>query len=361
MDYFPRDYAAARDGFCAAARSLAAPIVSTPIAGNGPAGESLTIDSVYHGDSAPLSLLIMTSGVHGVEGYAGSALQQLWLAEFAQFLPARTGALLVHALNPYGFAHDRRVNEHNVDLNRNALPEFPGPANPGYAQLNDWLNLPGPPSRFDDWLWSGIRQWWRLGYASLVQAIAGGQYQFPRGLFYGGQETEPSLRVFAELLADNRFQSVQNVLHLDLHSGLGRRGQCQLLMDVRRTAPEFAQCVHWFGADRVRSDHPDQATHYVAQGTLTTLTVRRFPAARTYAAVVEFGTVSAPHILKVLRAENRLHHYGCHDPQRATAIRRALRSALAPEDPGWQTGVIARGRSLFAQVVEALAECSRGT
>jgi len=36
--------------------------------------------------------------------------------------------IFVHALNPFGFLHNRRWNENNVDLNRNHLYEdtFPG-------------------------------------------------------------------------------------------------------------------------------------------------------------------------------------------------------------------------------------------
>ena len=59
---------------------------------------------------------MITSGIHGVEGHAGSALQQLWLAVFAGDPPADTGVLLVHALNPYGFAHGRRAAVHSSRL-----------------------------------------------------------------------------------------------------------------------------------------------------------------------------------------------------------------------------------------------------
>ena len=69
----------------------------------------------------------------GVEGFAGSAIQIQFLKERigGPELPRSFGVLLIHALNPYGFAHLRRANECNVDLNRNfvdfaqPLPENP--------------------------------------------------------------------------------------------------------------------------------------------------------------------------------------------------------------------------------------------
>ena len=47
----------------------------------------------------------------------------------------------MHALNPYGFAVVRRVNESNVDLNRNFLSHPDGHVpNPGYEELYDAIN-----------------------------------------------------------------------------------------------------------------------------------------------------------------------------------------------------------------------------
>ena len=67
------------------------------------------------------------SGTHGVEGYCGSGIQIGFLKEglFAE-LPDDMSVVLLHAMNPYGFSNDRRVNEDNVDLNRNFL-DFAAP------------------------------------------------------------------------------------------------------------------------------------------------------------------------------------------------------------------------------------------
>ncbi len=60
----------------------------------------------------------------GAEGYAGSAIQIAILSDIcasynAEEMRHRHPTLVfVHALNPYGFANNRRVNEDNIDLNR---------------------------------------------------------------------------------------------------------------------------------------------------------------------------------------------------------------------------------------------------
>jgi len=352
--YFPADYFAARAAF--RQRAAAAEPGIHNIAAHGPSGETLSLDSAYLGNPAPRQLVIFTSGIHGVEGYAGSALQQLWLAEFADRLPHDTGVLLVHALNPYGFAHGRRVNEHNVDLNRNALAAFPGPANPAYRPLDSWLNPPNPAPRLDDMFWQGLPLLVRHGRAALSQAIAAGQYEFPEGLFYGGQRREPSLSIFADLLAASRFARVERVWHFDLHTGLGRYGHCQLLMDVPPAAPEFLYVSRGFRANTVKCDHPSDATHYSAQGILPVLTRRAFPGALTLAMTVEFGTLGPTTLLRRLRAENRAYHHGAQDQGDTERFRTALREALSPNDPAWRTKVISGGRQLFTQLKVMLAE-----
>ncbi len=353
-DYFPADYFTARTAF--RARAADAEQSAHAIAAPGPNGETLNIDSAYLGNPAPRQLVVITSGVHGVEGYAGSALQQLWLAEFAGPLPVDAGVLLVHVLNPYGFAHGRRANEHNVDLNRNALAAFPGPANPAYQSLNPWLNPPSPAPRFDDFVWRALPLLLRHGRAALAQAIAAGQYEFPHGLFYGGREREPSLAIFTGLLAAPHFAGVQRIWHLDLHTGLGRYGRYQLLLEEQPAAREFERLARGFGAQAVKSDHASDASHYSAHGILPTLTRHAFPNALTLAVTVEFGTLGPATLLRRLRAENRVQHYGAQRSGGALRIRAQLCAALAPRDPAWRAAVIAGGRQLFTQLRAMLAE-----
>jgi hypothetical protein len=352
-NYFPADYFAARDAFRAGAADAERRVHT--LAAVGPQRQTLSLDSAYVGSPVPRRLALLTSGIHGVEGYAGSALQQLWLAAFMGSLPADTGMLLVHALNPFGFAYGRRANEHNVDLNRNALAAFPGPANPGYRALNAWLNPASRAPRLDDFVWRALPLIVRHGRAALAQTIAVGQYEFPQGLFYGGREREPSLAILAGLLAEPRFAQVRRVWHLDLHTGLGRYGRYQLLLDVPPAATEFAHWARGFGAQVVKSDHLSHATHYHALGILAALVRRALPAAQVRSATVEFGTFGQATLLRLLRAENRVYHHGACGAAGAARIRAAVREALAPRDPSWRAAVIDGGRRIFTQLAALLA------
>jgi predicted deacylase len=352
---FADTYTEARAQFLAAATQVVARTSCHRITARGPRDEQLAIDTARVGSDHPHTLVLLTSGVHGLEGHAGSALQQLWLTQFAHDLPRGVGVLLVHAVNPFGFAHGRRVNENNVDLNRNALAHFPGPHNAGYPGLNAWLNPRSPVPGLDDFMLRGFWHRLRHGIPALQQAVAGGQYEFPLGLFYGGDGTQESLRLVAEILADPWLHDAHTVLHIDLHTGLGARGSYEMLLDYAPQSPEFAAFTRWFDPAHVVSDHADGASNYVAHGMVTQLIERAFAAARTYTTVVDFGTTTPTRILQTLRAENRLHHHGCANAQRAARVRADLREAFYPTDSAWRDRLLAHGHDIFTRLSGALA------
>ncbi len=87
-------------------------------------------------------MLFLASGTHGVEGLCGSGIQHFLLRDgVAARVPDDVALVLLHAVNPFGFAWLRRVNEDNVDLNRNFLDHAaPHPENADYDGLADAVN-----------------------------------------------------------------------------------------------------------------------------------------------------------------------------------------------------------------------------
>lgn len=354
-DLYAQDYFDARQRFLVAARAHNAWIATFPMTARGPQGEELAIDTAYLGAGAPRRLLIVSSGTHGVEGYAGTAIQLAFLKQLsARMLRKDQGLLLVHALNPYGYAHNRRTNEHNVDLNRNALERFPGPANPAYARLDAWLNPPSPPAA-DFFVLRGLGHLLSKGPAAVKQTIAGGQYEFPKGIFYGGTALAESTRRFAEILGDASLKSAQRVLYIDLHTGLGHRGGYKVLVDFEQGSDGYARMREWFGARAVQGNQPKRSIAYRVTGSLTDLAVRTFAGAECYPAVLEFGTYSLAHMIRALRAENRAHFYGRRGSRRIARAKAALLETFCPRATAWRSTVVRRGLRVLNQALAALA------
>ncbi|KAF4734528.1 hypothetical protein FOZ62_032217, partial [Perkinsus olseni] len=129
-------------------------------------------------------------------GYGGSGIQCYLLDQIRQ--AKEEGRLqtidktlvFVHAVNPYGMAHYRRVNEENVDLNRNALEshEFDylinkrDPNVAGYVDLDAFLN---PQNKnLPSLVAQSAFQIARYGTSHIKRAVVTGQYWKPSGLFY---------------------------------------------------------------------------------------------------------------------------------------------------------------------------------
>src|SRR5690242_4853238 len=137
---FSESYTEARSKFCASAATAGGAIGSwlNPHA-QGPNGERLYLDTARFGSADAPNMLVMISSTHGVEGHCGSGAEIAWLRTGGPArLPKDNGALLIHAINPHGFAWTRRVTEDNVDLNRNFVDHDKAyPKNEGYLAIAD--------------------------------------------------------------------------------------------------------------------------------------------------------------------------------------------------------------------------------
>jgi hypothetical protein len=357
---FAPDYASARERFRAQAAARGMGLESHPVPGVGPGGEDLTIDVARAGAEPAQSVLVVSSGLHGVEGYFGAAIQLALLEDDKLLLglPPGVGLVLVHALNPYGFAWVRRANEGNVDLNRNfLLPGEPYAGSPArYAAVDGLLNPRHAPRRYDLFRLRAALEILRIGMPELKQAIAGGQYDFPQGLFFGGHEPAATYRILAAHLG-RWVGDAGRVLQLDFHTGLGRWATYQLLVDVWLQPDRFAWSRAHFGARVVHCD-PAASIAYQSRGDLAAWCRATF-ADRNYEVLcAEFGTYAPLRVLAALRAENQA-HFWC-EPGAAIARRAKaqLLEAFVPARLQWRTETVTQGLELIRRAMVACVERS---
>ena len=352
-NYFSPDYVTARARFQASVTRAGGRFDSLGIDAKGPKGEDLTIDIGWFGSAKPKRVVVHSCGLHGVEAFAGSAIQLQWLDEGLPSLSGGAAIAMVHVVNPYGMAWLRRVNENNVDLNRNFLAAgevFAG-APEGYRMLNAFLNPPTPPSHDLFYVQAG----WlvaRHGLKTLQQAIAGGQYDYPKGLFFGGKRLEQGPAKFQEYMA-RCLTGVEFIVAIDIHTGLGKFGDDRLLVDA--ASASFAKMRSVFG-ERVQALDSTGVAHQT-RGANYNMYYRLFPEARTYFAAQEFGTYHAVRVVKALRAENRRHQYGAGGIDHATKAE--LREMFNPAAEEWRTAVLRRGREVIRQALGFAFEASR--
>jgi hypothetical protein len=259
---FSESYRQARARFLAEAGRAGAALQSYCEPERGPHGEELACDTAWVGPADAANVLLLLSGTHGVEGFCGSAVQSDWLAGNTA-LPPDTAALLIHAINPYGFAWLRRVTREGVDLNRNYVDfSRPLPENPAYDALADAI-VPHSLAREAIARADTLLDNWRSlhGQEAFERALSGGQYRYPHGLFYGGTAPCWSRRTSEAIVATHQLADRRRVALLDFHTGLGPFGYGEPICDHPPGSRAVQLARDWYGESVT-----EPATRYLLLG-----------------------------------------------------------------------------------------------
>jgi hypothetical protein len=347
-DYFSKSYTIARSRFIAAACAAGARMDEVNVDAMGPSDAPLAIEIAWIGARLPSRVVIHSSGIHGVEGFAGSAVQ-LALLDSPFDIPQDAALILVHCLNPFGMAWLRRVNENNVDLNRNFILDGGGRSGVAetYRALDPLLNparlLPG----LDLFYLRAAKSILKYGMPALRQAIAEGQYEYPHGLFYGGKEFEQGPMQYLGWLSLH-LKSVRRLVAVDVHTGLGKWGEEALYLRTGRALKDEAALL----SDALgKTIVTDAATHgaYEIRGMLSDVFAMLDPVPDWSFILQEFGTYPALRVINALRLENYWHHHGSAGPGHWS--KQKLKNMLAPENADWRASVVDRGVSLCKGVM----------
>lgn len=354
--YFSADYHKARQAFLAAAQAAGGTVESFLNPASGQGGEQLFTDIASFGPEDAENILVLMSGTHGVEGFGGSGIQVGLLREgISARLPPNTGLVMIHAINPYGFANLRRFNEDNVDLNRNFVDHSQAyPENREYDQLADVI-APRRLSAYTEISSALTVLWYRLrhGIGRLQHAVTRGQFAHPRGLFYGGRSATWSNRLLHEI-AERCLAGAARVVVIDVHTGLGPYAYGELILNDPKDAPAYQRAVSWWGEERVKSTVEGESVSAHLSGTVKLAFSRMLPDAEVTAVGLEFGTLPAVEVFKAIRTENWLYHHGGPDHADAAKIKQQLLRAFYPDDELWKCKVWEQGRLVVEQVLENL-------
>ncbi|MEK9751963.1 MAG: M14 family metallopeptidase [Rhodospirillaceae bacterium] len=355
---FSPDFAQARRRFRDACTDAGVTAATHLHPTRGPLGEELACDSAWLGRPDTAAVLVLISATHGVEGFCGSAIQSAWLQSGASAsLSADTAVLLIHAINPFGFAWLRRVNEDGVDLNRNFLDFTRGlPENPGYVELAaDLLPASLDPetiARADANLAAYAQ---RHGERAYEEAVSGGQYTHPTGLFYGGTAPSWSRTTVEGLIARHDLARRRRVAVIDFHTGLGPYGYGEVICD-HAPGSVGARLAHaWYGA-AVTEPALGTSTS-VAKAGLSDYGWQDALGDRVAFVALEFGTFEVADMFRVLRADHWLHRDGLPDwtAEETRRIKSAIRKHFYPDADDWNGIVVATGLRTIAQALDGLA------
>jgi hypothetical protein len=360
--YFSQDYFEARDKFRKATTSMTC--WSEKVKDN------LTIDFAY---SNPINnnsdnnsdnvqadkLLILVSGVHGVEGYAGSALQLLFLDKVYSGFKNSFAVLLIHAYNPYGFENNRRVNENNVDLNRNCLENYNlnSAVDKKFREIflkHKKVFSPECPRRnklIEESKYSFIlaKVLFKHGIEGAIQAGSLGQNLYPKGVGFIGLNEEKSTKIFKETI--NKFSpQFKKVILLDIHTGLGRRNSISSYAENPKSYPDF-----WLvkrALKNLKSKKLSKISSLSHSGAITKFFYDNVKSKEKISIIMEIGTVSrvspALSLAALSRAnleENQITHFG--PKKRLEKARLNLKKAYFPDEKRFRKALLVKSEKLL--------------
>lgn len=319
----------------------------------------LSLDGAYLGAARPAKLTLVLSGVHGLEAPAGSAVQSVFL-NGAVDIAADNGLLMIHAVNPYGFANKTRANESNVDLNRSFIDrQQPSPRNYDYADFHPYFC----PEKLNDASLIAAREFIELyerrhGESRANDAIGAGQYDYPDGLYYGGKSTPWSVSALFTLIDELVDRSrLTHINVVDLHTGRGEFGEPFFLFFDPLGSKEYALIEQCWGKDRL-SQHDELASKYQSyqapkrHGLVLTGIRRFFEPALTAGCVIEFGTYDLWTMYEAELADRWVRFRGSPGDSDTQRLKSLAFRAFTPEENHWRTAVLKHGIEILETAVQ---------
>lgn len=366
MDFFPSTYEDSRARFLQSLSLIQQKWHATQLEAHPlPTHPDLNIDWLSAHARQKETLVILSTAEHGIEGYVGAAMLKIFIEEFAPRLnPENTGLLLLHGLNPWGMKHHRKVNEHNVDLNRNFVFDgnFDPAINPEFLRVKDFLN---PQRRLGSFSLENLRFWGNVvkhiftaGIPTITTAALLGQHHTPNGFYHGGTDYQENTRVAMNLYR-RALEEYQTVLQMDMHTGYGPRDQMSIIVPPLdpSSSDELSKRFHYPLVQKINAEEfyaisGDMGEYYYR------LRDRDFPDKRLFACGFEFGTFgdSLPARIRSLRAmvfENQLHWHGARDEKTAKQVREELEKLYFPSETKWREKALSDGRQAFEGILRA--------
>lgn len=350
---FPDSYAIGRQHWLAQLDKLSCPTQYQlyPCDGFGPEGEELVTDTVWIGPADASKVLVLLGGTHGVEGFAGSAVQidQLGLiAEAHAVIPANTAVLMIHALTPWGYAWQRRCDQDGVDLNRNSVDfSRPLPENKDYDLLKDTFYLPDAAQR--KIALAEFEQ--QHGRVALEKAVSAGQYSDPSGPFYGGKAPAHGRMVCEDLMHRYALQE-KDLAVIDLHTGLGSFGYGEIICDHQPDSPGTHAARRWYG-DSVALPFLGTSSSVPKTGLLD-YAWHAIMNDRSCYITLEFGTFSTDQLFEILLRDHQLWAQPDNEQARLEHSKVMLHH-FCPGDRAWREMVLFRARQVIAQGLQGVS------
>lgn len=330
------------------------------------ANADLTVDYAYLLRSQSKKLLIVVSGNHGPEGYSGATAQELLMKSYVPALEeAGIDVVLIHALNPFGYKFNQRTDEDNVNLNRNFGTEEKmfAEENANYERFREVLEPHEYVTSSTSFLLR-LKLIWELiksGFNTkdFAQGMNAGQYQSQPGLSFGGFKFQPQVQ-FVENLLKPILPQYQEILFLDMHTGLGEKNTLHIMPAENISDYALKRSQDIFDFDSVKdqiqfTSGRDKGFYTTKGGLIEFILALTSEKANVMSFVFEFGTVGKNILAQMNSAillilQNQARHYKCQDPALCEKIQQDFTEHFNPSSEEWRKQYLAKMHEVFRRI-----------
>jgi hypothetical protein len=352
LSCFSNEYSEARAKFLSVCANKNAQLEHFECPARGPYGEKLFMDVAQFGNRKAKKILIYVSGCHGPEAYTGSALQVEWAGQHNwEQLDPEVSVILIHALNPFGFAWGTRTNEDLVDVNRNFINhDQPYLTMEAYDNLHELL----VPQQWGEKGSEAVSERLAVVTAKLKEAgdLDKAQHNHPDGIHFGGLSRCWSNMVASTVIRE-RAETAENIVLIDCHTGMGKYGQAELMSDLPDDLDNFKCAKEYFGSV-LESTFTDKSIGSPISGTLSEWVYELLPKKDVLGLTLEFGTYPVEEILPTalhchwLAARDRL------SSLKSVAVRKAHIELFSPKEKNWRTEVLSQSEAVLTAALNYL-------
>ncbi|TVP84819.1 MAG: DUF2817 domain-containing protein [Alkalicoccus sp.] len=360
--FFNNDYEQSRSSFRQLSRRIRTyyPEAVLDYWYTGPAADDNTTD-IIEADALEefKTLIVLSSGEHGIEGFAGNAVLEMFVKTFLPHLDkSTTGLTLVHGLNPWGMRHNRRVTESNIDLNRNYLDHFSNNSPVTHSIFENHLPLFRPATPVNDInthnneLKSELRHIFSYEDLQMLKNTPPGQYKYSDSLYYGGKHLDEPAEKWTDYFI-SRAAGYEKVIHIDLHTGGGPENELTLIFmnGETRSAEELQSALSWKNVMKNTSaDMLGDSVDYLQR-----IAQKKFTDKNIVSSLFEFGTIKESFedclfCTKTMLNENYLHFKGGSE-EAAEKVSNDFIRLFNPASRSWKESVVTQAEQALKSLL----------
>jgi len=179
------------------------------------------------------------------------------------------------------------------------------------------------------------------GEKGMQQAISGGQYAHPQGLFYGGVNPTWSQQTLRHVLQDHG-RRCERLGWIDFHTGLGPNGIGERIFACRDEPVALARARAWWGPE-VTSIYEGTSSSADLTGLMWMAAYEECPQAEYTGIALEYGTVPLEETIHAMRGDQWLENHPEVGAPQAVAIKQRLRDAFFTDTDAWKAAIIRQG------------------